>query len=114
MKALHVTAALAAIGLLGAGCFPKGAPVPGALSPAGVTWATGRWPGVTAASLSAGRDHFVAKCNGCHSYPDLAAIPEARWPEIMERMGKKAGLGAEDKEAVLRYLLASRAEQAGK
>jgi hypothetical protein len=69
---------------------------------------------VTAGSLSAGRDHFLAKCNGCHDYPALAAIPEERWPSILERMAKKSGLGAEERDAVLHYVLASRSEQAGR
>ena len=113
MKVLPVLV-LAATGILGAGCFPKAAPVPGALSPAGVAWATARWPGATAASLTAGRDQFVAKCNGCHGYPDLPAIADDRWPAIVESMGNKAHLGAEEKDAVLHYVLASRQEQAGR
>jgi hypothetical protein len=106
--------ALLALGLGAASCFPKTAATPGPLSAAGVTWASTRWPGVTAGALSAGRDHFVAKCNGCHGYPDLGAVPEGRWPEILESMAKKAGLAAEQREAVLHFVLASRAEQAGR
>jgi hypothetical protein len=55
----------------------------------------------------------LAKCNGCHGYPELAAIPEARWPSIVERMAHKAGLAAQQGEAVLHYVVASRAERAG-
>jgi hypothetical protein len=106
--------ALLAIGVAGAGCFPKTAAAPGPVSANGVTWASTRWPGVTAGALSAGRDHFVAKCSGCHGYPDLAAIQEGEWPTIVERMAKKAGLGAEERDAVLHFVLASRAEHAGR
>ena len=106
--------ALLAVGVLGAGCYPKGAPAGGALSAAGVASASARWPGVTAASLAAGHDHFVAKCNGCHDYPDLVAIPDERWTAIVERMAKKSGLGADERDAVLHYVLAARAERAGR
>jgi hypothetical protein len=105
--------ALFAIGILGSGCYPKAGPAPAALSADSVARASTRWPGVTASSLSAGRDHFVAKCNGCHDYPDLAAIPDGRWPDIVERMAKKAQLGAEERDAVLHFVLAARSERAG-
>ena len=100
--------AFVATGIVGAGCFPKAGPAPGAVSAEAVARASARWPGVTAGALSTGRDHFLAKCNGCHGYPDLAAVPEARWPDIVERMAKKSGLGADEKDAVLHYVLAAR------
>jgi hypothetical protein len=109
-------ALLAAIGILGAGgagCYPKGAQAPGALSARGVAWAATRWPGATEGSLSTGRDHFLSKCNGCHAYPDLAAVPEGRWPEILEDMAKKSHLGPEERDAVLHFVLAARSEQVG-
>jgi hypothetical protein len=100
-------------GLLAAGCFPKAAPVPPAVAASGVTRASTRWPGVTAEALSMGRDRFVAKCNGCHGYPDLRAISEERWPGIVARMGKKADLGDQERDALLHFVLASRQEQTG-
>jgi mono/diheme cytochrome c family protein len=106
--------ALCAIGFMEAGCYPKAAPAPGAVSANSVTWAATRWPGVTASALEAGRDLFVSKCNGCHGYPDLAAIAEKRWPDIVESMAKKSHLDAGGRDAVLHYVLASRSEQAGR
>ena len=105
--------ALVAIGALGAGCYPKGAAAPGALSPGGVAWAAKRWPGVDAAALTAGHDRFIAKCNGCHDYPDLVAVSEEHWPGIVESMAKKAHLGPDERDGVLHYVLAARSEQAG-
>jgi mono/diheme cytochrome c family protein len=93
------------------GCYPKVAPPPGALSASGAASASARWPGVTADSLSHGREVFVASCNACHGYPDLTAIADERWPGILEKMAKKAGLGPEDRDAVLHFVLASRSEQ---
>src|SRR5580704_4570465 len=106
--------ALCAIGFVEAGCYPRVAPPPGALSANSVTSASMRWPGVTADSLSRGHDLFLANCNGCHGYPDLAAIPDERWPNIVEKMARKSHLGAEERDAVLHFVLASRSEQAGR
>ena len=102
---------LVAVGFVGAGCYPKVAPPPGALSASSVASASERWPGVTTSSLSRGHDLFLAHCNACHGYPDLAPISDERWPGILEKMAKKAGLDAADRDAVLHFVLASRSEQ---
>jgi mono/diheme cytochrome c family protein len=67
---------------------------------------------VTASSLAGGRDLFLANCNGCHAYPELSAIADDRWPEILEEMAKKSHLGTEQRDAILHFVLASRAEKA--
>ncbi len=107
----HGIALLVAVGFMEAGCYPKVAPPPGALSADSAASASRRWPGVTASSLSRGHDLFLAHCNACHGYPDLAAIADERWPGILEKMAKKAGLGPEERDAVLHFVLASRSEQ---
>ena len=88
--------------------FPKTGAVPGALSPAQVTAATGRWPDATQPQLEMGRSLFIARCNHCHGYPDIDSIGEDRWPGIMDRMGKNASLDASQRDAVLHFVLASR------
>ncbi len=95
-----------------AGCYPKAGPPPGAPSANAVTWASTRWPGVTAESLAHGRDLFVGKCHECHESPDLTAIADDRWPHIVKRMGDKAHLSTEDSDAVLHFILTSRSEHA--
>jgi mono/diheme cytochrome c family protein len=106
--------ALFAVGLMGAGCYPKAASAPAALSATAVASASMRWPGVTESLLSAGRDLFLANCNRCHGYPDLAAIPDDRWPPILEKMAQKSHLGGEERDEVLHYVLAVRSEQAAR
>ncbi|MFO0761453.1 MAG: hypothetical protein U0359_33550 [Byssovorax sp.] len=101
----------AALVVLGAGCYPKAGPAPGALSADAATRAAARWPGVTPDALTAGRDLFIAKCNRCHDYPDLSAIPEDRWSTIVERMAKKADLRAAEGDEVLHFILAARSEK---
>ena len=104
--------AVVAVGFMGSGCYPKVAPPPGALSAGSVAAASERWPGVTAGSLARGHDLFVAHCNACHGYPDLTDVSDERWPGIIEKMAKKAGLDAEGRDAVLHFVLASREQGA--
>jgi hypothetical protein len=93
------------------GCYPKAGPPPAMLSQSSVAAASTRWPGVTAGALAAGHDLFLAKCNGCHDYPDLAAIAEERWPGILDKMAQKSHLDAGERDEVLHYVLAARSEQ---
>lgn len=95
-------------GLLAAGCYPKAGPAPGALSNNSVTWAQAKWPGETAESLGVGREAYLAKCNGCHDYPDLAVIQDEKWPAIVDRMAGKSDLDEKKEEAVLHYILAAK------
>jgi hypothetical protein len=111
LRRIVLRVALFAVGAMGAGCYPKVAPPPAAVSGEHVTSASTRWPGVTAASLAQGHDLFVANCNQCHGYPDLTAISDDRWPGILDKMGRKAHLDPAETDAVLHFVLASRAEQ---
>jgi hypothetical protein len=92
-------------------CYPKAGPPPEAPSASAVAWASARWPGATAESLAHGRQLFVSKCNACHESPDVAAIADDRWPGIVKSMGNKAHLTADERETLLHFVLASRAEQ---
>jgi hypothetical protein len=74
-----------------------------------VSVATSKWPEANESSLAAGRDLFIGNCNGCHRYPDVEAVPEQRWPRTMRRMAKKAHLGPEEEQKILRFVLTARA-----
>ena len=88
--------------------YPKSGAVPDAVAPADVTAAKARWPDADIDMLAAGRALFVAKCNNCHGYPEIRSIDEARWPEIVGRMGKKAALDQAATESILRFVLTAR------
>lgn len=93
------------------GCgFPKAGPVPGPVSPGAATNAKAKWPGTTDESLASGRALFAAKCNACHSHPDVKAISEEKWPSILDRMAKKADLSQKEHDDVLHFVLAARSE----
>jgi len=101
-----VTLSLAAAA---AGCiFPKAGPAPGPVTSADVDRARYRWPDAERGALTDGRELFVSRCNGCHGYPALTAVPEASWPSIVEKMARKAKLSREQGDHVLRFVLVAR------
>lgn len=111
MRTRNQAAVLLALLLVACG-FPKAGPVPGPVTADNASAASARWQGTTRESLERGRTTFAAKCNACHSHPDVRAIPEAKWPEILDSMAKKADLSPAQKEEVLHFILTARAEPA--
>lgn len=107
MQPRHVITSFGLVVLASCG-FPKTGAAPGPVAPGAASAAEQRWPGTTAAHLDEGRNLFIAKCNGCHGYPDLRAIPEERWEGVMKKMGDKADLSAEQSSRVLRFILVAR------
>ncbi len=89
-------------------CFPKAGAAPGPLTAASLDEAPLKYPGMTAQELEEGRALFLQSCEGCHSYPDTAHYPEAKWPSIMAKMGPKSELTAEQAEKVLRFVVVTR------
>lgn len=111
MFSRFVTLALLASGA--AGCaFPPAGALPPPVTAADADAAKGRFPDASEGSLNAGRDLFAARCNACHHYPDVSKIEDARWPEILSRMGKKASLDDAQTRAVLSFILVVRSEPA--
>lgn len=109
----HLAPALA-LALTVAACgFPKTADAPPPLSAGDASAAAARWPGATAESIAHGRELFVAKCNGCHGYPDLASLDASRWPPVVERMAAKSDLAAKDRDDVLHFVLTARERPGG-
>lgn len=95
------------------GCgFPAAGPVPPPITPADADAAKARFPNSSKAALDTGRDLFASRCNGCHNYPDVSKIDDARWPEIVSRMGKKAGLDDVQSRLVLSFILVARSHPA--
>jgi len=104
---------VAALVTLVTGCiFPKAGALPPPLTAVEVARAQARWPDASETTLATGRDLFASHCNACHSYPDVAAIPEDRWRPILAKMSRKAGLDQGQDEAVLRFILVARAGSA--
>jgi cytochrome c5 len=97
------------------GCgFPQTAAVPPPATPAQVTAAKVKYPNKTDAQIAEGHDLFAAKCNKCHSHPDLSptANEKVDWASVVPKMGKRADLTPEQTDNVLAYILGVR--EAGK
>ena len=62
---------------------------------------------VDAATLTTGRSLFVSRCAHCHALPVIAEHTAEKWPGIVAKMEKRAGLQAAEKNAVLSYILAA-------
>lgn len=70
-----------------------------------------QWADTTQASLQKGHDQFVASCGkpgGCHNLPTPGSRTVEQWRKIIIRMGKNAKLNDEQREGVLRFILAVR------
>jgi cytochrome c553 len=92
--------------LLLAVCGPGWNPPP--VTPELIQRGQARYPDATPMQLVRGRQLLVTACARCHGVPDPARQPEARWPRIVDRMGRKAKLAAAERKAVLRFVLLNR------
>lgn len=59
-------------------------------------------------TLVQGRSLFVGRCIQCHALPEIQKYDAERWREIVRTMSARANLSANDREALLKYLLAAR------
>jgi mono/diheme cytochrome c family protein len=62
--------------------------------------------------LSQGRALFLNRCIQCHALPEVAQFNATRLTAIVAKMSGRANLSPEQHDAVLKYLLAVRANEA--
>jgi mono/diheme cytochrome c family protein len=65
-----------------------------------------RWPGTTVADLQRGRSLHVRRCAGCHNLVLPRAFPPDEWPGLVDDMAEKSRLGREERDDVVRFLVA--------
>jgi mono/diheme cytochrome c family protein len=94
------------IALIG-GCESTSSTAP-AISPAIVDAAAKRHVG--AAQLAQGRTLYTTRCIACHTVPTIAEHSADQWPRILDEMAKRSGLSVAERDAVLAYVLAARAQ----
>ena len=63
----------------------------------------------TAAQLERGRSLFVHRCIECHTLPAMWKYSREDWPQIVNDMSHRASLKPADRDAVITYILAVRA-----
>ena len=66
---------------------------------------------LTVAQLQHGRRLFASRCIECHTLPVVNAHEKTEWPCLVDWMAKRASLKREERDAVLAYILAARAQQ---
>jgi cytochrome c5 len=54
--------------------------------------------------LQQGQEMFTASCGRCHKLPNPAAFNAGQWTKIMEKMGPKAKLTAEQQQLVYKFV----------
>lgn len=62
------------------------------------------------AQLQHGRTLFASRCIECHALPAVTAHNASEWPRLIDEMAERASLKLTEREAVLAYVLAARAQ----
>lgn len=65
---------------------------------------------VDLATLREGRALFVSRCIECHTLPSVASHTAGEWPRLIDEMAGRASLEPSERNAVLAYILAARAQ----
>ena len=66
--------------------------------------------GADAQFLTEGRNLFVSRCIDCHSLPPISKYSSERWPGLIEKMSGRAHLQPMQRDAIVAYILAARAQ----
>ena len=60
--------------------------------------------------LSEGRTLFVSRCIECHTLPPFWHYRAEDWPHIVDTMAERAKLKRAERDAIVAYILAARAQ----
>jgi hypothetical protein len=64
----------------------------------------------TREQLAEGRSLFVSRCIECHVLPAIASHSEREWPRLIDEMSGRANLKPAERNSLLAYILAARAQ----
>jgi cytochrome c5 len=64
-----------------------------------------KYPDATMETLKQGHTLYYSTCTNCHAAKDIHSRDEEKWPGIIDRMAKKAGISDTEKDAVLKYVM---------
>jgi len=65
---------------------------------------------VDESTLREGRSLFVSRCIECHTLPVVSRYDPVAWPWLVDNMAHRASLKPAEREALVAYLLAVRAQ----
>jgi hypothetical protein len=63
------------------------------------------------ATLRVGRTLFVHRCIECHTLPPVWHYRASDWSEIVDSMSHRASLKRDERDAIVAYILALRAQE---
>jgi len=111
MKKIFFLAALS-IGAVISSCSPKTTAAVAAnpvsstdVSNAQVEAAKIKFPDATMETLKQGHSLYCGVCTNCHGAKKITNFSEEELPRIIENMARKAKISAEEKDAVLKYVM---------
>jgi len=61
-------------------------------------------------TLQEGRTLFVSRCIECHTLPVVSRYDPVAWPWLVDDMAARASLKPAEREAIVAYILAVRAQ----
>jgi mono/diheme cytochrome c family protein len=61
-------------------------------------------------TLREGRKLFVSRCIECHTLPVVSDYRASAWPHLVDKMADRADLKSTERNAVVAYILAARAQ----
>jgi mono/diheme cytochrome c family protein len=64
----------------------------------------------TFVQLQHGRTLFASRCIECHTLPAIAMHTQSEWPRLVNLMADRANLKPDERDTVLAYILAARAQ----
>ena len=64
-----------------------------------------RWPGITIAELTRGRELYVGRCSVCHQPVLPSQIAAEAWPRHVAEMSERAHLSGEEQRLVVAYVV---------
>ena len=68
-------------------------------------------PGADVSTMERGRTLFAHRCIECHTLPPMWKYSRQDWPQIVNDMSHRSNLKPEERDAVIAYILAVRANQ---
>jgi hypothetical protein len=104
MRRPTLTLRLLAVAILAAAGFGVGCGGLPPVTPADVSRAQVRWPGIQRAELDRGRQLVVGKCGGCHQPPTPDTHRASEWPGALDEMSARSHLTPPERVAIERYL----------
>ena len=114
MKQIFFSTCIVACALLIA-CSPKGGKTTAVTAPAvdpmeaQLAAAKTKYPDATSDQLKKGTVVYYGEaCTRCHSAKEITNFSAEELPGIIDHMAKKAKISAEDKDAVLKYVMGVR------